>query len=149
VRPSMSSNAFRLAGAFLACLLVLVLLIRVPDIEVLIVTPGSASYALNRVLYEINQARSSIDLAMFLLTNDAIIRALRQKHREGVRVSVLYGDTSHFPGVKVYGLHMKLMVIDKVRVVVGSANFTEGAFGNNTEILIFMNSTEFNSYFGR
>lgn len=114
--------------------------------EILFVSPNNAGFALQKVIHEISQAKRTIDVAVYMLTNREIISALKLAEARGVKVTVLYGEESPF-GTKVPRLHTKLMVIDKRRAIVGSANFTEAGFGYNKEVLIFINTGEFNSFF--
>lgn len=142
-------NAISVCVAVIILGVVLLRLVPIGGPEVIFVNPGSSGYALNRVIHEIQKARSSIDVAMYMLTNGDIIRALRERERAGVALRILYGESSELPGTRVEGLHMKLMIIDKKTAVVGSANFTEAGFGWNQEVILIMRAGDLNQYFRR
>ncbi len=116
------------------------------EIEVMFITPQNADQALGRVLYEINRAARSIDIAMYMITNPQIAAALAAKSKD-VAVRILYGESSLLPGKQVPGLHIKLCVIDNKTAIVGSANFTDAAFGFNHEVIVILPARKFLEYF--
>lgn len=118
-----------------------------PRNEVIFISPSNAEFALERVLDEINSAKFSINVAAYMLTNRSIINALQSKRNQGVKVRIYYGELSEMGGIRVPGLHMKLIVIDGITAIIGSANFTEAAFGQNQEVIVITRSGEFNKWF--
>ena len=109
--------------------------------------------ALQRLLDVIQNAKSSIHVAMFTFTNKNLIQALVDAHRRGVQVDVVIDNESArktsfkaFQRLKREGiptaisnrnglLHHKLMVVDDLIVATGSANWTEAAFTKNDDNL--------------
>lgn len=97
----------------------------------------------------INEAKSSIFLSIFSLTDRGIIKALRQKSEEGIDVTVIY-DAKASEGVhlklgskvkahsrKARGLmHQKILVIDDIRSWIGSANFTPSSLHSYGNLVI-------------
>ena len=94
----------------------------------------------------IDDAKSSIFLSIFSLTDQGIIKALKQKSEEEIDVTVIY-DANASEGVhrklgnkvKAFGrkgrglMHQKILVIDDVKSWIGSANFTPSSlrsYGN-------------------
>jgi cardiolipin synthase len=94
----------------------------------------------------IKDAKSSIFLSIFSLTDMGIINALRLKSVEGINVTVIY-DANASEGVhrKLGGkvkafsrkgrglMHQKILVIDDIKSWIGSANFTPSSlrsYGN-------------------
>lgn len=85
----------------------------------------------------ISQAKKSILLMIFALTDDSIIHALRQKSEEGIPVKVIC-DAKASPnilqklGPKIEvirrigkgHMHLKILVIDRINCWIGSANLT-------------------------
>jgi phosphatidylserine/phosphatidylglycerophosphate/cardiolipin synthase-like enzyme len=99
----------------------------------------------------IEEARSRIDLELFVLTDTGIVHALQRAHRRGVAVRLLL-DPQQRPSdaaaaqlrgagidVRLYRgggekLHAKVAVVDGRRVLVGSANWTRSGFEHNHEL---------------
>lgn len=85
----------------------------------------------------INEAKDSIFLRIYSLTDSRIIRALREKADSGVKIVVIHdGSTPPF-GFKKLGrkvhcmegtckglMHQKILIVDKEKIWLGSANFT-------------------------
>lgn len=106
------------------------------------------------ILDEINFARCSIDLTMYLLTSDDVVEALENAVDRGIRVRVIldrqpygsYGDQSEMfdtlvgigaevqwgPDQFTY-THAKYMVVDQSVVIITNQNFTWSGFNRNRE----------------
>jgi phosphatidylserine/phosphatidylglycerophosphate/cardiolipin synthase-like enzyme len=115
--------------------------------------PDIKNQALNHMISLINQAKDSIDLAIFSLTHPQILYALRQASDRGVQIN-LYIDQMNLKDPKlsmletlqkcqkIYTqkngvlLHHKLCFIDKKYVILGSSNWTKGGLKKNEEVLL-------------
>lgn len=99
----------------------------------------------------INQARHSLDLELFDLTDTSVVHALQAAHAGGVRVHVLLDPSQHSnapaavalqtAGIEVreyrsHGelLHAKAVVADAASLLFGSANWSGGGFIRNHEV---------------
>lgn len=95
-------------------------------------------------------AKTSIDVAVFTLTDNRLSQALLDAHRQGVRVRILTDDEkAHDKGSDVFALaqrdvpvrfdhspfhfHHKFAVFDGEVLVTGSYNWTRGADRDNRE----------------
>ncbi len=114
------------------------------------------------ILREVRNARSSIDVAMFYLSDDDLVDALCYKAQRKIPVRVLTGSSMAVPahepmlkrlaqhGVSVYVLrmpnsgrmHLKRAVIDGETVIAGTANWTPTAFEENFEDTVIVESRE-------
>ena len=106
------------------------------------------------VLDEIDQARCSIDLSMYLLTSDEIVAGLQYAEQRGVRVRVILeqvpfgtfgsqqevfdtlvtigADVKWSPDAFTFS-HAKYMIVDERALVVTNQNFTGAGFSSNRE----------------
>lgn len=103
----------------------------------------------------INQARESIDLAIFTLTSSSVLRALNAAAGRGVIINIYY-DQEHNPAlakklnhpiqahaVSQQGLmHHKICVIDGKKIFMGSANFSHDSLKNNGNLVLETESAE-------
>ncbi|MFT7519747.1 MAG: cardiolipin hydrolase [Kiritimatiellia bacterium] len=132
------------------------------DVVKLLRAPEAATSAPSRVLFGpqdpmwetlhslVCGARTSLDLAVFTLTDDRLSNALIDVHRRGVRVRLLSDDSKsddkgsdvrrlRKAGVPVctdgspFHFHHKFAVIDDRVVVTGSYNWTRSADERNRE----------------
>ena len=122
-----------------------------PDasLEVVATLPTPAIRPL--VLEAVEDATSTIDLELYVITDLGIVHALERAQSRGVRIRVLLDPTqrpSDAPAaelrsrgieVRLYRgrgelLHAKTMVVDGTTVVVGSANWSAGGFARNHEL---------------
>lgn len=101
----------------------------------------------NKVIYDINQAFSSIKMAMYYLTNKHITQSLINAHNRGIKIEVItdnkminkkYFIRLRDAGIKVvddgdkYALmHNKILIIDKDILWISSANYTVYSFYRN------------------
>lgn len=85
------------------------------------------------LLRAINQARKSITIQMYGLSDEDIIHALEKKSREGLEVSVFYDPKATFSlpaSIPTYPIctsglmHRKILCIDGMTTFMGTANFT-------------------------
>lgn len=103
---------------------------------------------------DIDQARSTIDIAVFQLDNEVITEALANAHERGVQVRIVaddeYGledDESTLIELEALGIpividnrsalmHNKFVIIDGIVVWTGSLNFTmNGVYRNNNNLI--------------
>lgn len=115
--------------------------------------------AFKAVSAKINDAKKSIDVAIFYLTHKDLARDLIAAHRRGVRVRVILDataarnrysahtqirDASIPLKVENWGgkMHAKSAVIDGRFVIAGSMNWTKAGFGKNDENLLILDSVE-------
>lgn len=99
-------------------------------------------------LRAIESANSSLFLVIYGLTAPDIIKALQKKIEEGIVVRVFYdtggskGIESHLPKevafpIKSSGLmHKKILVVDEIRVFMGSANLTESSLHMHDNLVL-------------
>ncbi|MCP3031662.1 phospholipase D-like domain-containing protein [Halobacillus sp. A1] len=115
-----------------------------------------------RILRLIDQSKKSLDVAIFLLTEEAFVSHIVKASKRGVNVRVITDitQTNTLPAqkeiiqqlidsgvpVKVNyhegNMHLKVMVSDKKTVTTGSYNFTKSAENKNDEILVTIKSKE-------
>jgi phosphatidylserine/phosphatidylglycerophosphate/cardiolipin synthase-like enzyme len=121
------------------------------------------------ILEELKRARTSVDVAMFYLSNDILIDALcfiANRTPAAVRVIVDEGmsqgehratlDRLKRSGASVYvedlprsgKLHLKVAILDQATVLSGSSNWTEFAFRSNCEDTLALRSRTLTSRYG-
>ena len=103
------------------------------------------------VLAVLGSARTSLDVAMYTLTDTAVVGAMEAARARGVAVRVLLDPSerpsdpsaaaliAHGVAVRLYRssgelLHAKVGIADGASVVLGSANWTVSGFGHNHEL---------------
>jgi phosphatidylserine/phosphatidylglycerophosphate/cardiolipin synthase-like enzyme len=126
-----------------------------PDPRVLVAStlPGTDIRPL--ALQLIDSAHSTLDLALYVLTDTGVVHAVERAHQRGVAVRVLL-DPSQRPSdgpaaalaaagvaVRIYRssgekLHAKLGIADGTDALFGSANWTSGGFERNHELDVLM-----------
>ncbi|MFH1306782.1 MAG: phospholipase D-like domain-containing protein [Candidatus Micrarchaeota archaeon] len=111
----------------------------------------------DEIIEMIRGAEDSIDIEMYVFTNEEIARELVDAADRGVRVRVILESR-----VNAYNLeeisnalrdggvqlrwasfdfkltHSKMMIVDEKRVLVGSINFSKSAVGKNREVGVVM-----------
>ncbi|MCP3144723.1 phospholipase D-like domain-containing protein [Pyxidicoccus xibeiensis] len=114
-------------------------------------TPGDGP--LNAIIKQVQDARGSIDVCVYTVTDDRITRALLEAHRNGVRLRVVGDDDKALDagsdmhrlrdaGVPVRldrseaHMHHKFAVFDRLRLVTGSYNWTRSAAEHNHENIL-------------
>lgn len=123
----------------------------VPDPAVLVAATLPGAEILPLVLAELTTARHSLDVAMYTLTDSAVVSALEAARARGVALRVLLDPSerpsdpsaaslrAHGVAVRLYRsrgekLHAKAAIADGLSVVLGSANWTVSGFGRNHEL---------------
>ncbi|MEZ6065912.1 MAG: phospholipase D-like domain-containing protein [Planctomycetaceae bacterium] len=113
----------------------------------------------NRIIGLLRQARSSVNLCVFTITDDLISNAILDTHRRGVRLRImsdndkasdLGSDLLKFEraGIPVrfdrgqHHMHHKFAIFDDEAVVTGSYNWTVGAALDNEEHIVVLHDTE-------
>jgi cardiolipin synthase len=112
-----------------------------------------------KLLSLINNAKQSLSIYAEGLSDYAIVGALAQAARHGVKVNILM---SHYPNQKVGGkkfdylaknnvtvryskrlvIHAKVMIIDDATAVIGSINFTRQSLDTNRELSVITHEPE-------
>lgn len=136
------------------------------DVEVLFSPQDSPIHT--GVLPRLKGAQTSIDIAVFFLTDKFITEALIEAHQRGVVIRVILDATGASNGytkhellraagipvkVESWGgkMHMKAAVIDNRTVIVGSMNWTSSGERVNDENTLIIDdpalATQFNSFF--
>ncbi|MFN2568126.1 MAG: phosphatidylserine/phosphatidylglycerophosphate/cardiolipin synthase family protein [Candidatus Dormibacteria bacterium] len=122
----------------------------VADAALLVVTTGPGPDIRPLALALLDNARRSIDMEQFVLTDTGIVHSLISAHRRGVAIHLLL-DPDQRPSdgpaatlraagidVRLYGgggkLHAKAAVADDRTVLFGSANWTNSGFQHNHEV---------------
>lgn len=103
------------------------------------------------------QAKQTVDICVFTITDDRLTSAVLEAHRRGVRVRIitdndkaadLGSDADRFLeagiGLRVdrteYHMHHKFAIFDRAILLNGSYNWTRGAADNNEENFIVTNN---------
>lgn len=126
--------------------------IETQDINVCFTPPKGCGSLIAR---EIQAAKKSIHMHAYGLTSNAIIHQLQEASIRGVKVRILL-DSSNFSdskdiayrlkeaGIKIFrdkvpGIaHNKIIIIDNMKVITGSFNFTEAADKRNAENVVLI-----------
>ena len=126
--------------------------------------PKDGNKAEQSLITDILNAKHSVDVAMFMVTNKKLTNALKKRAKQGKVVIRLLADKSydvahkkiskvknlvdkknislfHINGLKKkkkkFGImHAKLVIIDDNITYIGSTNWTKSAFHSNYEILL-------------
>jgi len=127
------------------------------------------SLALDKVLFLIENAKKSVQVAMFTLTHPQIVHALIQASSRGVSVKIHLDkqsakaaskkayETLKNSGIEIFQnqgkqlFHHKCALIDEQILIFGSANWTKSAFEFNDEdlMVIKIDSHEHQKFFRR
>lgn len=114
-----------------------------------------------RQLYRkaIESAQSSILLLVYTLTDESIIHSLREKANQGVKVRVIVDAKASPHSAKKLGpsidtlrrfgpglMHAKILVIDDMQVLVGSANMTADSFQMHSNLVLGISNSELASF---
>ena len=104
----------------------------------------------------INNAKKSIDIAIYAINNKNIVDAIKEAHNRGIKVRILTdklqaaNKKSRAYDLYKYGIkirinskykieHNKFAIFDSDNVVTGSYNWTESASNKNSENCLFVN----------
>ena len=110
-----------------------------------------------RVIGAIQEAHHSLDIAVFTISENNIANSISDAHNRGVKVRIITDDDKiHDVGSDIFKLksrglsikvdehnslmHHKFTVIDNVRVLNGSYNWTRTASEVNNENIVFTNN---------
>lgn len=132
--------------------------------NILFMMPKEQKAALSSLITSLKAAERSIDIAIYSFTNREIAKALRDVAAKGVKVRIIYDESSNEPNNtsstigylaklqnievctlkgnkaangKYFGImHMKVAIIDDAVLFIGSANWSKNAFKNNYETLL-------------
>jgi len=114
-------------------------------------SPGEDGRGL--IQQEIRDAKSSLDICVFTITDDRITDRVIDAHRQGITVRIITdNDKQHDTGSDIARLrgagievrqdpdddhmHHKFAVIDRKRLITGSYNWTRGATYNHENVLV-------------
>ncbi|WP_300364952.1 phospholipase D-like domain-containing protein [Hydrogenimonas sp.] len=128
--------------------------------------PFEADSALQRIIKTIDSSHNRIDAAIYSFTHKTIAKHLAKAAKRGVKIRIIFDKSANLHNRKsqlgylakyrnietlvLEGkpyrknrsekalMHMKVMIVDNRRVVMGSANWTYSGFGKNYEVLCFI-----------
>jgi cardiolipin synthase len=123
----------------------------VPDPSVLVAATLPGAEILPMVLGVVDGARRTLDVAMYTLTDAAVVAAMESAQARGVALRVLLDPSerpsdpsaaslrAHGVAVRLYRssgekLHAKATIADATTVLLGSANWTVSGFEHNHEL---------------
>ncbi len=112
------------------------------------------------------QAKRTVDICVFTITDDRLTSAVLDAHRRGVRVRIITdNDKAADPGSDVdqflqagidlrldrteYHMHHKFAVFDGTLLLNGSYNWTRGAASNNEENFVVTNNSRLVAIFSK
>lgn len=109
--------------------------------------PKQSKEAKKEIASLINNAKSSIDIAMYNFSYKKFAKLLKKAKKRGVKVHLLYEKSD----IKLKGLdaiqhankvklHTKLAIFDNQTVVFGSTNWTKESFNENLEFIYVTNN---------
>lgn len=118
---------------------------------------------LHKIIGWINGTKKTLDVCLYILSNDYLLKAITNAHNRGVYVRLILNDdvsmktwNSSFLGISKimkdpkYNcmlMHHKFIIVDNERVILGSVNWTYKAFRLNWENCFITNErTIVNSY---
>lgn len=110
----------------------------------------------SELFHALKGAKESIDIALYALTDEALLKLLKQKANEGVSVSLLFdaeatkerrfgkidASEDHAKGL----MHLKLFVIDKKISYIGSTNGSYASLRNYSNSLFRIDSKEVSAF---
>lgn len=122
-------------------------------------TTVDISFSENRdkIIFALNEAKVSIDIAMAWFTSDAFLPILLTKKKEGLRIRIILNDdgVNKTKGCNLEGfevkmlrgksgglMHNKLCIIDNQIVITGSYNWSENAEKRNVENVAIIGKNE-------
>lgn len=105
------------------------------------------------VLHAIKQAKRTIWMQIYALTDHDVLALLKEKEAEGVQVTLFYDQTAslalnrhflHAFPVQCTGLmHRKILIIDKAYVFIGTANLTTSSLSFHHNVIMGCYHPEF------
>lgn len=129
----------------------------------LFMLPYEQDKAFKSLHSSLKRAQKSIDIAIYSFTNRELAKALRDSAQRGVKIRIIFDESSKndsrsmigyldkynnistcllkggkSPKGNYYGImHQKLTIIDKNLLYIGSANWSKNAFENSYETLFY------------
>lgn len=109
--------------------------------------PDRKKEALTHLIQTIDNAKISIEAALFSLTHKEIIAAFERALARGVNVhlvldkSAINAKVAHLPIKEYKGMelmHQKCCLIDKEIAIIGSVNWSESGFKFNKDIMLIL-----------
>jgi len=112
------------------------------------------------ILTLISEAEKEIDIEVYILTDQDVIKALQRAETRGVEVRIILdpNQTSNlknvdqlknrgveikwYPVTKPAQMHRKVAIFDKKKVFLGSTNWTHNGFTKNCEISLFLDDSQ-------
>jgi len=132
----------------------------VATVEEILMFPDKSQKNLRKIVKILDNARYSMDVCVFTITNDSIEEALLKAHSRGVEVRIISDDLQ----MKVKGcelaklsragidvkhdsnfskfMHHKFCIVDDYLLLTGSFNWTAAAWQKNNENLIVLSGRE-------
>ncbi|WP_164968816.1 phospholipase D-like domain-containing protein [Malaciobacter mytili] len=115
--------------------------------------PKESKEATNKLITLIEKSSSSIDIAVYNFTYKKLAKALKDRAKKGVKVTVILDkekvneeEKTQYKYLKKEGinivltsnkLHIKMAIFDKKTALFGSANWKKDSFTKDYEILYF------------
>lgn len=108
----------------------------------------------------LNQAEQTIDVEMYVLTDDEVVLALERAEQRGVQVRVILdpnqsGNQKHVERLKLHGvevkwfpvnkpaqMHRKLAIVDGKQLFAGSVNWSYNGLARNEELMLLVEDPE-------
>ena len=127
-------------------------------------SPGNACRQRIRSLFR--QARSTVDICVFTITDDEIVEVIAESHNRGVQIRVISDNdksndlgsdidrlAEHGIAVRIdrspYHMHHKFAIFDRSILLSGSYNWTRSAADNNEENITVQNDKHLIKVFGQ
>jgi len=108
----------------------------------------------------LNGARETVDVQMYVLTDDEVVLALERAEQRGVQVRVILdpnqsSNQKHVERLKVHGvevkwfpinkpaqMHRKLAIVDGQKLFAGSVNWSYNGLARNEELMLLVEDAE-------
>jgi len=108
----------------------------------------------------LNRAERTIDVEMYVLTDDEVLVALERAEARGAQVRVILdpnqpGNQKHVDRLKQHGvevkwfpitkpalMHRKLAIVDGTKLFAGSVNWTHNGLARNEELMLIVEDHE-------
>jgi len=108
----------------------------------------------------LNRAEQTIDVEMYVLTDDEVVLALERAEARGVQVRVILdpnqsSNQKHVERLKVHGvevkwfpinkpaqMHRKLAIVDGQKLFAGSVNWSYNGLARNEELMLLVEDAE-------
>jgi len=103
--------------------------------------PNDSDKAKEHIVKLLENANSTIDIAMYNFTYKKFNKAIKKAVKNGVKVTLIYNKTKLKFHKKINLIktkrkqHIKLVIIDKKVAIYGSANWKKESFSDNYEVV--------------